>query len=117
MRESKRLKAITLLLQWTRKNSHKLVLCAERAEEKAQNIKKKKPTHLFPEKIIIFLPRVGGVGCSEGTVSEDPARHRRCPPASATPQRGDPALQGPSVKQGVSAPLPAGSPPAVCVPV
>lgn len=63
MRESKRLKAITLLLQRTWKNSHKLVPCAQQGERKKQNIKKT----LFPEKVVIFLLRVGGVDVPKGT--------------------------------------------------
>lgn len=57
MRESKRLKAITLLLQRSWKNSHKLVPCAERGKRKNHRKIKK----LLPEKLVIFLPRVGGL--------------------------------------------------------
>lgn len=42
-----------------------------RGEEKTQGKKKT----LLPEKVIIFLLSVGGIGCLEGNVSEEPARH------------------------------------------
>ena len=42
-----------------------------RREEKTQGKKKT----LLPEKVIIFLLSVGGIGCLEGNVSEEPARH------------------------------------------
>lgn len=83
-------------------------MCRTRGEEKAH---KKKP--LLPEKVVIFHPRVGGVGCSEGAVAEEPARHLPLPHAGEESR----PCGGPSAKQGGSDPFPSRVTPAACVPV